>query len=105
DASRNSSKPNCNQVRNCSTTTSMDLSRDLTRVETKQLQRERAAAYCCWAHRFLQFLAFLQDSCAGRRQAYFIWHLSWKPSWASLTMVATVFSASWPSASLTTSCR
>ena len=38
-------------------------------------------------------------------RAHFIGHLSWKRSWSSLTMVATVFSESWPSASLTTSCR
>ncbi|MGC0391484.1 hypothetical protein ACVIU7_002565 [Bradyrhizobium liaoningense] len=36
---------------------------------------------------------------------YFILHLSWKRSWSFSTMVATVFSASWPSESLTTSCR
>src|SRR5215211_302917 len=40
-ASRNNSRPNCNPFRNCSTMTSMDPYRD----ETKQRQRERAAAY------------------------------------------------------------
>src|SRR5258708_253422 len=36
---------------------------------------------------------------------HFIGHLSWKRSWLSLTMVATVFSESAPSVSFTTSCR
>ena len=36
---------------------------------------------------------------------HFIGHLSWKRSWSSLTMVATVLSESAPSASFTTSCR
>src|ERR1700712_5539611 len=36
---------------------------------------------------------------------HFIRHLSWKRSWSSLTMVATVFSESCPSASFTTSCK
>src|SRR6202022_4804579 len=35
----------------------------------------------------------------GRVPDHFIGHLSWKRSWSSLTMVATVFSESWPSAS------
>src|SRR5580704_11944879 len=55
--------------------------------ETKQRQRERTAA------------------ASKRTRDHFIGHLSWKLSWLSLTMVATVFSESWPSAHLTTSCR
>ncbi|RTM09302.1 MAG: hypothetical protein EKK33_26545 [Bradyrhizobiaceae bacterium] len=42
---------------------------------------------------------------AERASAHFILHLSWKRSWSFSTMVATVFSESWPSASLTTSWR
>src|SRR6266852_128796 len=41
----------------------------------------------------------------ARTHDHFIGHLSWKLSWLSLTIVATVFSESWPSASLTTSWR
>nr|AWL92328.1 hypothetical protein CIT37_09035 [Bradyrhizobium ottawaense] len=41
----------------------------------------------------------------GRARAHFILHLSWKRSWSFSTMVATVFSESWPSASFTTSWR
>src|SRR6267143_5279848 len=41
----------------------------------------------------------------GRPRDHFIGHLSAKRSWLFSTMVATVFSASWPSASFTTSCR
>src|SRR4029079_2378959 len=44
-------------------------------------------------------------SYANQTRYHFIGHLSWKLSWLSLTMVATVFSASAPAASLTTSCR
>jgi hypothetical protein len=39
------------------------------------------------------------------QSAHFIGHLSWKRSWSFSTMVATVFSESWPSASFTTSWR
>src|ERR1700722_2538016 len=42
---------------------------------------------------------------AAQRRDHFIEHLSWKRSWSSLTMVATVFSESAPSPSFTTSCR
>src|SRR4051812_2043894 len=41
----------------------------------------------------------------SKLRAYFIAHLSWKRSWSSLTMVATVLSESSPLSSLTTSCR
>jgi hypothetical protein len=41
--------------------------------------------------------------CCRKSAGHFIGHLSWKRSWSSLTMVATVFSESAPSASLTTS--
>src|SRR4051795_1372332 len=57
-ASRNSSRPNCNPFKNCSTTTSMDL----YRAETKQRQRERAAAY------FIGHMTFSQT-------AHIIWQI------------------------------
>src|SRR5262245_4411761 len=80
-ASRNSSKPNCNPLTSCSTTTSMDpqnpekqryclsmISAQTLRVcregkplhtfpdhaLKKQRQRLGTAAYCCWAHHLTQ---------------------------------------------------
>src|SRR6185437_276293 len=52
-------------------------------------QRRRASAAAAWT----------------QSPDHFIGHLSWKRSWSSLTMVATVLRESWPAASLTTSCR
>src|SRR6185437_3480313 len=51
------------------------------------------------------FFYFALQILVSKIRAHFIGHLSWKRSWSSLTIVATVFNESWPSAPLTTSCR
>ena len=59
------------------------------------------------AHALSRGRKFINEEKEIRDQVmdYFIGHLSWKRSWLFSTMVATVFSESWPSASFTTSCR
>src|SRR6185437_6845123 len=64
-------------------------------------QQAKAAAFVTLPLLFY----FALPSLVSKIRAHFIGHLSWKRSWSSLTMVATVFSDSSPPAPLTTSCR
>src|ERR1700730_7610631 len=141
-ASKNSSRPNCNPFRNCSTTSSMDAfgrfrvgsdhTRRLTGLVVREARQSRAPHHeGLKPHPEERALARVSKDEAtdqGHRAArhvpkgkqrqrasataglgktldHFIGHLSWKRSWLSLTMVATVFSESAPSVSFTTSCR
>src|SRR6476646_9294459 len=67
-ASRNSSRPNCSPFRNCSMTRNMQ--GDLYQAETKQRQRECAAAFFYWMHDPCQTLKLSADHAPANPRSF-----------------------------------